>query len=232
MNIQYSYFKEKTLMSQTDDNLIELIRNEMEFNSFKTYAYMRLNKHGQNVKLISTYPKQWLDVYLKGKYYNFDPVVQEAKLKVSPFLWNGGCVESNEIFEEARKYSILHGICFVAHRSDGYFSVFSICNRDNKDKFIKNIKEKESTIQMLLLKCFEEDIASETEKNCSINLTLRESEILKWLSMGKTYYEISMICSITERTVRFHVTSILNKLNVTNTKHALTKAALQGLLDE
>ena len=81
---------------------------------------------------------------------------------------------------------------------------------------------------MLLLKCFEEDIANEV--NFKILLTLREQEVLKWLGLGKTYNEISQICTISERTVRFHIMNILKKLDVSNTRHALTKAAFYGLV--
>ncbi|MNR44986.1 Transcriptional activator protein EsaR [compost metagenome] len=60
-------------------------------------------------------------------------------------------------------------------------------------------------------------------------LTQREHEILKWVSIGKTYSEISLITSISVRTVKFHMRNIVDKLDVTNAKHAISKAQQDGL---
>ncbi|QWA10340.1 helix-turn-helix transcriptional regulator [Sodalis ligni] len=89
-----------------------------------------------------------------------------------------------------------------------YF-LFSICNTNSSKDFFKELREKEDKIQMILLKCFEEDITSEHEESYNIKLTSREREVLKWLGLGKTYYETSIICDISERTVRFHLVNIL-----------------------
>jgi LuxR family quorum-sensing system transcriptional regulator ExpR len=232
MNNQHFYLDDRLVTTVAKDCLGELIKNEMEFNCIETYAYLRMSNNNQSAKLISTYPKQWLDIYLKKQYYYYDPVVQKAKYKISPFAWNKDGGEYHNIFQESKEYSILHGVCFVAHRSDGVFSLFSICNTNSSKDFFKELREKEDKIQMILLKCFEEDITSEHEESYNIKLTSREREVLKWLGLGKTYYETSIICNISERTVRFHLVNILKKLNVNNTKYALTKAAIYGLLDK
>ncbi|HFU2422842.1 TPA: helix-turn-helix transcriptional regulator, partial [Klebsiella variicola] len=99
---------------------------------------------------------------------------------------------------------------------------------NNSGDFFMKLRKREDKIQMLLLKCFEEDIANEV--NSKIKLTLREQEVLRWLGLGKTYNEISLICEISERTVRFHLVNILKKLDANNTRYALAKAALYGLL--
>ncbi|TOB84204.1 helix-turn-helix transcriptional regulator, partial [Vibrio parahaemolyticus] len=60
-------------------------------------------------------------------------------------------------------------------------------------------------------------------------LTLREKEVLKWSSMGKTAFEISLILGVTERTVTFHVNNAIRKLQTTNKIGAVTKAISLGL---
>ena len=211
-----------------ENYLSGLIRGGMRGCGIESYAYLRINKINNSINLISNYPSKWLDTYFKNKYYNSDPVVQKAKYKITPFLWDRIGTESNHIFEESKKYAISHGVCFVAHRSENIFSILSICNNDDKIDFFLKLKKMENKIQMLLLKCFEEDISSEV--NFKILLTPREQEVLKWLGLGKTYNEISQICDISERTVRFHIMNILKKLDVSNTRHALTKAAFYGLV--
>lgn len=62
-------------------------------------------------------------------------------------------------------------------------------------------------------------------------LTGREMEVLALLAQGMQNREISNELTITERTVKYHVSSILSKLNVGNRTEAVAVAAQQGLLD-
>jgi LuxR family quorum-sensing system transcriptional regulator SolR len=61
-------------------------------------------------------------------------------------------------------------------------------------------------------------------------ITSREKEILRWTADGKTVGEISQIISISERTVKFHLHNIMNKLNAINKTQATVKAAALGML--
>jgi DNA-binding NarL/FixJ family response regulator len=62
-------------------------------------------------------------------------------------------------------------------------------------------------------------------------LTDRELEVLRLLAQGQTNKEIAAALVITERTVKFHVSSILGKLGAGNRTEAVTLAAQQGLID-
>ncbi|HEY5929710.1 MAG TPA: helix-turn-helix transcriptional regulator, partial [Burkholderiales bacterium] len=55
-------------------------------------------------------------------------------------------------------------------------------------------------------------------------LTVREQEILSWIYLGKSNYEIGTILSISPLTVKNHVQKILRKLNVVNRAQAVGKA--------
>jgi len=62
-------------------------------------------------------------------------------------------------------------------------------------------------------------------------LTPRELEVLHLLAEGKTNKEIAAVLSITQRTAKFHVSSILRKLGVANRTEALASAARLGLIE-
>jgi transcriptional regulator EpsA len=62
-------------------------------------------------------------------------------------------------------------------------------------------------------------------------ITRRESEILQWLHLGKTNWEISSILGISPLTVKNHVQNILRKLDVENRGQAAVKAAKLGLVE-
>ncbi len=71
----------------------------------------------------------------------------------------------------------------------------------------------------------------------SLGLTRRETEVLTWITQGKTNYKIGMILNISPRTICKHVQRILNKLKVENRTAAAAIAigtladAPRGVLD-
>ncbi len=61
-------------------------------------------------------------------------------------------------------------------------------------------------------------------------LTPRELMVLKLIATGLPNREIAASLAITERTVKFHVTAILNKLGADNRTQAVALAARRGIL--
>lgn len=62
-------------------------------------------------------------------------------------------------------------------------------------------------------------------------LTARELDVLRLLAQGQQNKEIAAQLVISERTVKFHVSSILGKLGAGNRTEAVRIAAQQGLVD-
>ena len=62
-------------------------------------------------------------------------------------------------------------------------------------------------------------------------LSAREKEILRWIHLGKSNFEIGTILSISPLTVKNHVQKILRKLNVRNRTHAVGRALQLRILD-
>ncbi len=70
----------------------------------------------------------------------------------------------------------------------------------------------------------------ERRQNARCALTPRERSVLNLLVQGKRNREISAALYIGERTVRFHLTSLFQKLQVANRTQAVRKAVSQGLV--
>jgi DNA-binding NarL/FixJ family response regulator len=62
-------------------------------------------------------------------------------------------------------------------------------------------------------------------------LTPREMEVLEWMARGLQNKEIATELVISERTVKFHVSSILGKLGAGNRTEAVTLAMQRGIID-
>lgn len=63
-------------------------------------------------------------------------------------------------------------------------------------------------------------------------ITCRELEILRWLAVGKTNWEIGVIVGISVRTVKFHLNKLFQKLSVSNRAQAVFKANALELVSD
>jgi DNA-binding CsgD family transcriptional regulator len=61
-------------------------------------------------------------------------------------------------------------------------------------------------------------------------LTPREIEVLTWVKYGRNTSETASILKISERTVKFHISNIIQKLDAENRLHALVLAIELKLL--
>lgn len=62
------------------------------------------------------------------------------------------------------------------------------------------------------------------------NLTIREVEILKWVAGGLKNKQIALELSVSEQTIKNHVTSLMRKLGVNTRSEAVSLSKKQGIL--
>ena len=67
--------------------------------------------------------------------------------------------------------------------------------------------------------------------NAFSELTDREMEVLRQIAAGKSNHEIAAELVISEKTVKSHITNILNKLNVNNSAELIAYAVKYGIVD-
>ena len=75
-----------------------------------------------------------------------------------------------------------------------------------------------------------EDSAITPLPELEIPLTTREVEILQLLGAGLDNKAIANVLQISKHTVKFHISSILSKLNVSSRTQAVTLGLRQGLI--
>lgn len=62
-------------------------------------------------------------------------------------------------------------------------------------------------------------------------LTAREIETLNWCKFGKTYGEIAAILGISSKTVKYHMSNVMRKLDVNDKTSAILSAASRGIIN-
>jgi len=70
---------------------------------------------------------------------------------------------------------------------------------------------------------------AEQDAEAPITLTPRESSVLEHLARGRSNKQIAAALGVSERTVKFHVSTLFAKLGATNRTEAVTRAIQAGL---
>ncbi|WP_185633603.1 LuxR family transcriptional regulator [Burkholderia stagnalis] len=186
----------------------------------------------ENAAVWTTYAPAWRKLYQQNKLHLVDPTVSHALHHLKPLLWNqtdfrthGECV----LYEQAAGYGLKAGITLPIHGSKGEFGLLSFASdcRLPRADMLASVSALTLT-RDLAFECGLGLIPSDTLKSCKSPLTPRESECLKWLTSGKTSWEISKILICSEATVNFHVSNILKKLGVLNRQQAIAKSLMEG----
>lgn len=181
----------------------------------------------------SNYPDKWLDRYFSNDYLDIDPLIQQATRSMRPLVWASDSQETQPHFwEEARAHGVRYGWAMSTcgpHMATGLLSLA----RSGQPITASEVDATE--MKLVWLAHLMHELVGTAEKGTAIpdstcHLTDRECEVLRWSAAGKTVEEISKILGIAERTVTFHVTSSLYKLNVTNKTQAVAKAVLLRLI--
>ncbi len=177
------------------------------------------------------YPDEWIELYTTKKYHQIDPIIKENFCKFSLQYWadtyklNTPQKEFLSLAEDFRlKDGYTHGVRDLKGTKGSLFS-FS-------GNSIECHKRTEVILEYiiphfhlaLVRVAGQRDVKSGT-------LSSREKEILLWIKKGKNTWDISQIIGISERTVKFHVKNILQKLDAVNRPQAVAIAIEQGLIE-
>lgn len=181
----------------------------------------------------SNYPDRWLNRYFSNNFLEIDPLIQQATRSMRPLVWASDSQETQpQFWEEASEYGVRYGWAMSTRGPHMATGLLSLARADGA---ITASELDETEMKLVWLAHLTHELVGTAALGTSIpesacHLTDRECEVLRWSAIGKTAEDISKILGITERTVTFHVTSSLYKLNVTNKTQAVAKALLLKLI--
>ncbi|MDU7190420.1 MAG: LuxR C-terminal-related transcriptional regulator, partial [Enterobacter sp.] len=163
-------------------------------------------------------------------------VIIRALRCVEDFFWESDVVLSDgynltRIFDESVQYDIYQGQTFPLHDYLNNLVVLSVISPKHSGIDIEKYRPH---FLRFLVQLHQKtlNLYSQHQQKKNVFLSPRERQILKWVSAGKTYAEISVILSIAERTVKFHMGNIMKKLGVNNARHAIKLGTELRLLED
>ncbi|MEL3844787.1 helix-turn-helix transcriptional regulator, partial [Pseudomonas aeruginosa] len=128
---------------------------------------------------------------------------------------------------------MVYGLTMPLHGARGELGALSLSveaeNRAEANRFMESVLP---TLWMLKDYALQSGagLAFEHPVSKPVVLTSREKEVLQWCAIGKTSWEISVICNCSEANVNFHMGNIRRKFGVTSRRVAAIMAVNLGLI--
>ena len=215
------------------ENLQTLLGQQIDYLGFEQFGILSF-RPGVPVTWFCS-DKLSLEAYIEQNAFRFDPIIHRAENSLIPFSWNTR--QWNKISDKQaqcalsiwQNLGINNGISIPIHGPGIHFSVFSVYNQNLMHQDVTLQREIEAVLQLLglyVITVFQHQLTVDNTPE----LTPREIDCLRWTARGKTAWEIGKILDISERTVRFHLNNVMQKLDVTSKYQAVLKAVEVGAL--
>jgi LuxR family transcriptional regulator len=172
--------------------------------------------------------------YEEENYAEIDPSVAHCKRSMLPIVWSPKVfLKTPQIWEALQQHGLQHGwsqsfhheqsgLCIILSLARPYCSISSIELYEHYGYMCY--------VASHLSELFARTLPARPKEDRKPHLSAREIEVLKLSAGGKTAYECAIILSLSERTISYHIRSVMEKLNVCNKISAVIAAAKAGII--
>lgn len=209
------------------DGVLREVRRVLEELGVKHYAFNMSPRDGEkweDINLAFEAPPVWMELTRRDSLHLDDPAVLFAKTAIQPFSWSKAPLmepRHRSMRELAQDYKIDKGLMIpVPGRGMVWFHA-----EDGHD--LEPIK---LVLQALGLHVFHRLELLVDLPRKEIALTPREREVITWVALGKTDWDIGEILKISSRTVEWHIQHVMKKLGATSRTQAAVLAFRDGLI--
>lgn len=180
------------------------------------------------------YPQDWLSYYVENGYGQIDPTLIHGVGVRDAFSWKSMMSirdlspKQDLMMHQGKEAGLNDGVGVPLHGPMGECYGLGLASNDpNPDieRHIKAIQLLSSTFHQLYV-----SLHDEARNAAGVSLTARETEVLQWISVGKSNWAIGEILNISEHGVDFHVRNILRKLDADSRITAVVKALQAGMI--
>ena len=197
------------------------------------------SKHAQleTAFVQSNYQADWRSQYDAERLHYIDPTVIHCMGSSVPVVWEPALFRTSAqraLYEEACSYGIRSGVTFPIHGPNGEFGVISFASDQapsaEHERTIGRLMPALSLVRDYAFESSLRFVSPRAAQDAVPHLTRRELEVLNWVMVGKSSWEISKITRCSEATVNFHIGNIRHKFKVNTRQQALVKAISMGII--
>jgi DNA-binding CsgD family transcriptional regulator len=187
--------------------------------------------------LISNYPVEWTDHYLRNRYDRLDPVIHQLAHSAEPFSWVSEAQSSHRtdaqhrFLDEARTFGIRAGLTVPIPEPVSRIAALTFAS-DRLTPSLQRAADAHGHILQLMAIYFHRQAKRLPAAGPTINgvrLTPREFECLHWAARGKSARDIGQILGVSRRTAAFHLDNARAKLEVHSITQAVAILAASGI---
>ena len=182
--------------------------------------------------LVDAWPAPWSTAYVERGYYPDDPIARHTRQSVSPFAWSDVVVDperwprAGEVMAEAASMGLVSGFSVPIVSGTGEQSCLTMGGRE-----VDADPAARKAIHVAGLMACAHALTLATPRRRSVVrvlLTPRERDIMQWIAAGRSNDDIAEILGISERTVRFHLTAVMDKFGSANRTQAVVDSLRAG----
>ncbi|NVZ72457.1 helix-turn-helix transcriptional regulator [Pseudomonas costantinii] len=213
------------------DDVRQLLDAELSRRGLGHFEVYQCGPTLDEAEIISNYPDELEPSDTADDFYRRGELVSLTRKRIKPFFWSDEnlLVPADEAVLGPCK-PVGEGASFIVHGNQRFYSVLNLCSFGEEKQFRETVLANQSELQMLLVSVYDEALERRVPAEQNTVLTPRETEVLSWSSLGKTYSEVALLTSMTSHTVKFHMKNIFAKLEVSNGKSAIRKALQLGYI--
>lgn len=182
----------------------------------------------------TTMDPAWLQRYVARGYQKLDRLVHAGMARVQPFFFEEIFATPPQLPEQVEMETMFpyrRGVVVPMHSPFGRFGILSAASglsadewAGQKARFMANVAILAMTVHQCAERLHQKHLLDGNF------LSDREREVLFWSAQGKTSDDMALLLNITERTVRKHIASAMDKLGATSRTQAVVYALSRGLV--
>jgi LuxR family transcriptional regulator, quorum-sensing system regulator LasR len=178
----------------------------------------------------------WRRIYEQKRYVHIDPIVRYCRSQVSPLIWGKEDFASPEeqlLYEQACGFGLRWGVALPIHGPKHEVGMLCFASSSKSDEERRNVVSILPELGLLRDIVYETGLQHARQNASAVipKLTPREIECLRWMTLGKSTWEISMILRCSPSTANYHIMNIRNKMGVHSRNLAVVKAIVLGLVE-
>ncbi len=205
----------------------------------ETFAYGRLLPDGSGPSYTDiVYPAEWTLHYFQHNYWEFDPVVLEARRTPLPFAWRFLTARPNlseaqrRLFREAADFGIQDGVTIPFHSAAGRIRGMMSMAFESATQ-MQRVLAAQTDLRLLGVyydAAIERLMEEKRTEDQASPLSAFECQCLTWAAAGRSLWDIAAALHRAVNEVEQTLRSAREKLGTATTAQTVARAIAQGLI--